>query len=342
MTTQELVTIAPKDAMAIFTADDPEVAFAPILARVREAIDGFDADISTAKSRKDIASIAYKVAQSRTYLETVGKGLADEAKALPKKIDASRRYVKTTLEAWQDEVRKPLTEWELVEKERVARHAAEIERLSVLSNPNFKDGRSLSAHDLRENLQIIEAVDIGPHCEEFEAEYARAKDNAIAALLPAIEARETYEAEQVELAELRRQAAEREAKEREERLKTEAAERAQIEAEQAVAAERERFEAAAKAYREAAERHELELKLQAEKAERRALETEQRLKREAEEAKVREAEETARREADREHRASINRAAVQAFVDGGIDEAMAKQIVSLIARKAIPAISISY
>ena len=48
------------------------------------------------------------------------------------------------------------------------------------------------------------------------------------------------------------------------------------------------------------------------------------------------------READKAHKAAINRAALDAFVSGGMTEECAKLAVTLIAKKAIPAVSITY
>lgn len=48
------------------------------------------------------------------------------------------------------------------------------------------------------------------------------------------------------------------------------------------------------------------------------------------------------READLEHKKSINRAALEAFVAGGMNEECAKQAVTLIAQRKIPAVTISY
>jgi hypothetical protein len=48
------------------------------------------------------------------------------------------------------------------------------------------------------------------------------------------------------------------------------------------------------------------------------------------------------READLEHKKTINRAALEAFIAGGMTEECAKQAVTLIAQRKIPAVSISY
>ncbi|KOX63816.1 hypothetical protein AA303_17090 [Pseudomonas psychrophila] len=51
---------------------------------------------------------------------------------------------------------------------------------------------------------------------------------------------------------------------------------------------------------------------------------------------------TAAREANKAHQGKINRAALEAFITGGMTEECAKQAITLIAQRKIPAISISY
>lgn len=55
-----------------------------------------------------------------------------------------------------------------------------------------------------------------------------------------------------------------------------------------------------------------------------------------------EAKEAKRREADKAHKTAINRAALDAFMAGGMTEECAKLAVTPIAKKAIPAVSITY
>jgi colicin import membrane protein len=47
-------------------------------------------DISTAQGRKDIASLAFKIAKSKTHLDNVGKELVSGWKEQAKKVDAER------------------------------------------------------------------------------------------------------------------------------------------------------------------------------------------------------------------------------------------------------------
>lgn len=320
----DLIVIPEQTALAVFTTAD---AIDPYLERIRKEIDAFVPDISTSTGRKAVASMAYKVARSKTYLDGVGKKLVDEQKDIPRKIDACRKRVRDTLDQWRDEVRQPLTDWESAEDARQGRHKAEIARIDGLGGIDANSpSEAISAA-----LADIEGISVGDHCEEYVAAYAQAKDQAVGQLKAKLAARLTHEAEQAELERLRKEKAEREQREREERIRQEGAAKAKAEAEAAAKAERDRMEAAAKAERDAAERRELELKLAAEAAERRAIEAAQRAKEDAERKIREEAAERARREADRDHRAKINRIAVAAFKDQGLSEDIAKTAVKAIA-----------
>lgn len=331
-----LVTITKADALSVFTTPN---AIDPILARIRQEIDAFEPDISTKRGRDSIASIAYRVARSKTYLDGVGKELADEQKEIPRKIDAARKKLRDTLDTWRDEVRKPLTDWEAAEEARVNFIKANIDELKG----TIADTAERPVLLLRERLQEVNQ-DI-PTAEKFAEYHGAAMElhvKAVAALTERIAAAEKREAEAAELARLRAEAVERERVEREAQAKRDAEERERKAAEAAAAAERAKAEAALRAAQDEAERKDSEHKAALEAAERKATEAAARAKAEAEQAALREAAEKARREADREHRGAINRAALAAFVDGGIAEDIAKQVVTLIAAGSIPAVTINY
>lgn len=349
----QIVALPPKEtALQVYSAAN---GLDPFLAKIREEIDGFTPDVTTRKGREAIASIAYKVARSKTALDNVGKELVAELKEVPKKIDAERKRMRDLLDGWQEEVRRPLTEWEEAEEARKAKHQAGIDQIKLRL-----ECRDLDSAELKSNIAWLESMAIGEDWEEFEAEAARAKDKALAALRDALVVREKYEAEQAELERLRAEAAAREQKEREERIAREAAEAERLAAERRAQEERDaaaRREAEAKA---TAERRELELKLAAERAEREALEAKQRAEQAERDAQARadaaaaaerqrQADEQARiraeaeaREANKAHQKAINNEALAAFIAGGMPEECAKQAITLIAKRCIPHINISY
>ncbi|HBP0262862.1 TPA: hypothetical protein L5P72_006465, partial [Pseudomonas aeruginosa] len=125
----QLVEVPAKEtALQVYSAAN---GLDPFLAKIREEIDGFVPDVTTRKGREAIASIAYKVARSKTALDNVGKELVAELKEVPKKIDAERKRMRDLLDSWQAEVRSPLTEWEEAEAARVARHQGEIDKINL-------------------------------------------------------------------------------------------------------------------------------------------------------------------------------------------------------------------
>lgn len=361
----QLVAVPPQEsAMTVYST---EKGLEPWLQKIRAEIDGFTPDVSSRKGREAIASMAYKVARSKTALDDVGKKLVADLKEIPKKIDAERKRVRDTLDGWQAEVKLPLTEWQAKEDARVDCHNSGILRIENLA----EDLHDITAEDLADRIQKIEAAVIDQTWEEFEAEAARAKDKALATLRAALIKRRAFEAEQAELARLRAESEARAKADHEAAIAREAAERTQREAEQKAQAEREAAARREQALIEAAEREKreaenqrLQLQLQAEQAERSKVEAEQRAEQQRIDAERRQAEaverarldEVARqqaaadeiirqeklREADKAHKAKINRGALEAFIAGGMPEDCAKQAVTLIAQRKIPAVKIEY
>lgn len=342
----EIALVPPQEtAMQVYTTPN---GLDPFIAHIRAQIDEFNTnlpDLSTLKNRQLYASMAHKVAKSKNALDAVGKELSAEAKKQPKLIDAERKRCWDLLEAWQVEVRKPLDDWQAAEDARIDRHQAVIDEL----NERGAEAGTYDADYLRGSIATVESVVIGENLEEFEAEAARAKDKALTALRAALAVREKADAEQAELIELRRKQAEQEQKDREARIAQEAAANAQREAEQRAQAERD-----------AAAQRERDLELQAERAKRENLEAQQRAEQAERNAKAqadqaaqaerqRQADEQAEverqtkaREADIKHKKAVNNAALAAFIAGGMPEDCAKQAVTLIAKRQIPNISITY
>jgi len=313
-------------------------------------------DLTTKKGRDRIASLAAQVSRSKTAVEKPGREYLKRIKEMPKAIEAELREFVNSMDALRDEVRAPLNEWEQAEADRVAKHEQGIEHMKTLAA--FLDHADSAT--IKAQLAELQEITIGDDWQEFEAEAHRVKAASVTALQVALVAREKHEAELAAIAKFQAEQAQREQKEREERIAREAAEQAQREAEQRAHAERDaaaKREADAKA---AAEQRELQLKLEAEQSARRELEAQQRAEQAERDAEAkaqaaaaaerhRQADEQARiereakaREADIAHKGAINRAALEAFIAGGMPEACAKQAVTLIAKRQIPNVSIAY
>jgi hypothetical protein len=354
MTTELTIVLRDKDqAMKVFSTPN---GLDPVLQKVRDEIDSFVPDVSTAKGRAEVASMAHKVARSKTTLDDLGKDLVAQLKDMPRKIDAERKRMRDILDSWKNEVRAPLTAWEQAEKDRQQKHLAVIDWLENRAE-SVRDSDSIT---VREMLVTLNNLIIGEELEEYEAAAHRAKESAGNDLTRMAEEKEKAEAHTAELEKLRAEAAVREQADREARLQAEAAAKAKAEAEAQAERERKLIEEKAQAEREAAERREIDLMLAAEKAKREKLEAElrevqakeraeaetaaavERERKRVESIAQAEAAEQAKREADVTHRKIVNNAILTALVSGGVDEETAKTVILLIAKGRVPHVRIEY
>lgn len=324
----ELVVIEKCNVMTVFTEQGQ---IDPILQKIADDARSIVADVNTAKGRKEIASVAYRVAQSKTYLDGLGKELVADMKELPKKVDASRKQVRDFLDALKDEIRKPLDDWESeqarIEAQRAAEAAAiEFHRLAVEHEAWFD---SIIAQDW--DLAIL-ADQIFNHEREDKRKAAeQAQRERDAALVQ--EAAERAKAEAEAAGRKEKEAAEQ--REREAKLAQERAEQAKQKAEQDLIEANRRAELAA-------EKAEADKKAAAEAAARREKEAAQReIDRQAEEAKAA-ADEIAKRNANTEHKRTINIQAIAGLVAAGLSEENAKLALVAIVKGAVPNVSINY
>ncbi|ENS4076155.1 hypothetical protein ACT2TE_001818 [Klebsiella pneumoniae] len=318
----DLVVIEKKNAMAVFTNNDQ---LDPLIEAIEKEARSLVPDVTTKKGRDAIASMAHKVARSKTYIDNAGKDLVAELKALPKQIDESRRVVRERLDALKDEVRRPLTEWE-----------AEQERIKAEEAMNALHAEALAMN------------------EEFDRQLAALieSDHEMALLMN--DAFDREQAEKKAEAERQRIAREEEIKRlAEEKAKREAAEQAQREIDAAAAREREAIlakERAEREQREAAERSEREKQAAVEAERRKAQEEADRIRREAEQREQarlaeekRKADEQARREADVKHRKAVGTEIVKALLaNTSLTRDQAIEVLTVVKDGRIPHTGISY
>ncbi|PJX60179.1 MULTISPECIES: hypothetical protein [unclassified Klebsiella] len=318
----DLVVIEKKNAMAVFTNNDQ---LDPLIEAIEKEARSLVPDVTTKKGRDAIASMAHKVARSKTYIDNAGKDLVAELKALPKQIDESRRVVRERLDALKDEVRRPLTEWE-AEQERIkaeeAMNALHAEALAM--NEEFDRllaARIESDHEMA--LLMNDAFDREQADKAAEAERQRiAHEEEIKRMAAAAAAREVEQRAQ---------------REREEAALREAALKAQAEQ-----AERDRIAAEQKAEADKQAAIEAERRKAQEEADRIRREAEQREQARLAEEK-RKADEQARREADVKHRKAVGAEVVKALVaNTSLTRDQAIEVLTAVKDGRIPHTGISY
>ncbi len=350
----QLVVIEPTTAVALFTEGQ---GIGELLADIRQKATSLVPDITTPKGRKEIASVAYAVAKTKTYLEGFGKELAGKYKEIPKRIDANRKQIRDTLDALNNEVRAPLTQYEEAEAARVA---ALQDRLIMLKDLGDSGAHEFTAADLQTMLQEVEQTALDDTWQELLPQATVAKELATKHLGEALAARRKYEAEQAELELLRQKQAEQERIERERLIAEQAAEQARLKEE-----ERQRLEREAAQHREqeaqrqaqAAREREEQARRDAEAAKLARQQAEANAARQAEEAATRAAEqerqrieleqtrkqqEEDRRVADVEHRRTIHNAILMDLMGLGIEEDKAINLIKHIASNKIDHLAINY
>lgn len=354
-----IIEIAPDMAPSIYVENGLE----KFLEQIRESVKEVP-DLSTAKGRARIASLAAQVSRSKTAVEKPGRDYLRHLKEAVKPAEAELRRFVSACDEMRDEVRRPLTEWE-----------AEQERIKVEEAMNV-----LHAEALEMNIKFDQE-----RAARFEA------DHEMALLM-----NDKFDRDREE----QRRQAEQAQRERDEKLQREAAEKATRDAEEKANRERQqhqdalseisgiqqqviiaqsgrlgvrqggtiqciketlaeteawpidgRFGSLMGAAENAKQQAIVQIKqllINAETIQKQQEEND-RILREAEakeknrlDEEKRIADEVAERAADVEHRRAINASAVQALIEQGIPDDWAKACVVAIARGKIPATTINY
>lgn len=365
---KELAVITGDNALEVFTSNG---GLDPYLARIREEIDQFVPDLTTKTGRAKIASMAMKIAKSKTFIDGEGKKLVAVLKEKPKIIDVSRQKLRKTLDSWRDEVREPLTKWEAEEKERIDsinRRINAIRNLTVLAvgiDSTGLDGLLKEARDFQINDSLAEFKGYGEKVrndtmESLDKMYAEKvatenKDKELEELkqkMAAVEA-EKAERQRIENEKAAQQKLIDDALATEKKVAQDKIDKVEDDARAAkrrqAEAERQKEEAVKQAEvdRNAAAERERKAK---EDAERQKEESDRQIKlaaeneiAKAEALRRQEAERKRLREADVENRRAINKLSVSEIMALGImTEQAAKNIVAAIAKNQLSKITINY
>lgn len=206
----------------------------PILKEIEQRAKDFEADPETEEGRKTIKSMAYAVARSKTTLDDFGKNLVSDWKQKAKNIDAERRKAREFLDELKEEIRKPVTDYEL----RIETFEENIAQMRGLID--IPEGVEVSSEAYNENInQVREIYD--QEWEEFQDNATAVYDMVVSELEKKLSEQMQREKEQAELEALRQEKEERERQEALERAKEEGARKAK---EEAKVAEQQKAEAA--------------------------------------------------------------------------------------------------
>ncbi|HDL8541624.1 TPA: hypothetical protein PXS16_004253 [Yersinia enterocolitica] len=275
-------------------------------------------DVSTAKGRARIASLAASASRSKTAIEKPGREYLRHLKEQPKIIEAELRRFVIECDEIRDETRRPLTEWEAEQdrlkqeaeaKKKAEELAAEIEvahEMALLMNDAFDRDAKAKADEV-ERLRKAH--------EEFIAQQAAEKAKR------EVEEKAKRDIEAAEQRERDAKLAHERAEQKAEQDKKDAAAKAEREKQEAIAAEqRKAQEAADRIKREAQQKEDARL---------------------AEEKRI--ADEAAARAANEAHRKTVGTAVVNGLIEhAGLTREQAIATLCAIKDSKIPHTNIHY
>jgi len=315
-----VLEIKPEQAPALYVENGLDSYYQQIERQVLGEVP----DLTTAKGRARVASLAAQVSRSKTAIEKPGREYLKRLKEQPKIVEAELRNWNNKCDALRDKVREPLNQWE-AEQERIKQEeearladealAKQVEsdhEIALLMNDKVDRNRAEAAR-IAEQQRIEHEQRIAREAEERakrEAEEKAQREREESASREAELKAKAEQAERDRIAEKER--AEREAKEqqeRSERLAREAAEKAERDKQEAIEAERRK----------------------AQEVEKKRLAEEKRIKDEA-----------AARAANIEHKRQINAAAVADLINAGLTEECAQACIRAIAKGHVSSVSITY
>jgi hypothetical protein len=193
-----------------------------VIDSIRSQVANLKLDISTEKGRKEIKSVVRKLGSTKARLDEAGKELKADIQKQVDLVDGERKKIRDDLEKLQEEIRKPLTEYEEIEERRISVRELRIEQLFNLRTPLIPDAdvQTIQAH--LDQITEFEVFD----WQEFSMR-AKATADESRLILEGMKARRIkHDADQAELAELRRKQEEQAQKDRDAQIAKDAAEAA--------------------------------------------------------------------------------------------------------------------
>jgi len=214
-----VLEIKPEQAPALYVPN----GLSAYLDEIRNSVNEVP-DLSTAKGRARVASLAAQVSRSKTAIEKPGRDYLKRLKELPKEVEAELRRFVCECDAIRDETRRPLTEWEQAEDERKQALQQRLAGLRALADVIDDAGNYLPSRDIQARLTEAKAVTLDDSWQEIATEAGVAKDAAVQKLEAAAIVAKQREDQAAELERLRKEAEEKARRDHEEKLKREAAE----------------------------------------------------------------------------------------------------------------------
>jgi len=332
-------------------------------------------DYSDDKGNKDARSHVYQLRKTKTAIDNARKNEKKSSLDYGRRVDSEAGEIISEVEEMIEVHAAPL---KAIEEKEKSRKAAIEERFDEIVGIRQITLHAAPIALIKDHIEDLKNLEPDDSFDEYMAEATREFKISMQYLQDALTQAEKAESEKAELERLRKEQVARDQKEREERIAEDARVAAEQKAELKIKAAEQKAKDDIIAAEDKAERIELEkqeaiereaiAKREAENAKKEAVEREKQAKKEAvilearrveekkqavidAEARVkREAEEkakcvrleTEKRERNKKRRAKVHNDAVDGLVANGIDGEIAKEVITIIAKKIIDNVYISY
>ena len=193
--TNQLVELTKETAMTAFTGDKGLDGY---VQQVKNEVNEFEHDLTTASGRAKTISLASKVAKIKVKYDNCGKDLVAEWKTNASKVDKARKKMRDELDELKILARKPVTDWEeeqvkieaakqlKLEAEILAKEKVNDEEVAILMDEKFdRDlaelvAKQLAALQAEEALRKQEKIDNDARIAKEAAEQATAQAERLA------------------------------------------------------------------------------------------------------------------------------------------------------------------
>lgn len=128
-----------------------------LLDKIEQESSKLTPDTTTNKGRKEIASLAHKIAQSKVAIDNRGKEIVSDWKERSKMVDSARKMARDRLDALKDSVRAPLSAWEAAEaaydaQKKIDEEISSVWESALTMNSLFRERKAAEATAAAESL----------------------------------------------------------------------------------------------------------------------------------------------------------------------------------------------
>lgn len=173
-----------------------------LLEKVAEEVENFNYDVSTEKGKQLIKSFAYKISRAKTAVAKMADELKAPLQVDIKKINEEKSKIVDAFQALQDKAKSQVTELEKKEEARIKGHRDAIEVIENLANEVITNWQDCSLSNFEDATKQINAD--SRDWENFKAKATNVKLESLRIVQEKLQERLKRDAEQKELADLRR------------------------------------------------------------------------------------------------------------------------------------------